>query len=428
VGIPNVGKSTLFNRLVGRRRALVGSTPGLTRDRIHATVRIGDRTLILVDTGGIFPERGDGLEGLVRDQARLAIEQADLVLFLTSAREGPVPAEEELAARLRRSGRPVLLVANKVDHPGLQAALADLYRLGLGDPIPIAAEHGAGIPELTRALLERLPEIPPLEEEDGEVRSLAIVGRPNVGKSSLLNALVQEERAIVNDRPGTTRDAVDLDLAAGGHTYRVIDTAGIRRGSRRDAMEGLSILQATRSLAGAAVALLVVDGGEGLTSQDLAVAGLAHEHHRPFLLLVNKWDLRAGDPGARDAFREEVRRRLRFARYAPVLFLSARTRQGLAKIFPTIERVWQNGATRIGTGRLNRLVKEAAAQHTGRARDGSPMRILYVAQTGTHPPRFVVFTSSRKAPHFSFRRFLENRIRKEFGLDLTPVVLEWRSR
>jgi GTP-binding protein len=428
VGLPNVGKSTLFNRLVGRRQALVGSEPGLTRDRIHAEARLAGRAVTLIDTGGIFAEAGEGLQARVRAQARVAIAQAAVILLLVSARDGAGPQERALAALLRRSGRRVLLVANKADHPDLDAGLGELHGLGLGEPIPISAEHGRGVAALASAVARALPPEEPEAASEEDALALAIVGRPNVGKSSLLNALVREERAIVSEVPGTTRDSIDWLLRAGDRRYRVIDTAGIRRPGRRDPTERLSVMQATRSLAEACVGLLVVDGAEGLGAQDLAVAGLLRRHRRPFVMLVNKWDLRPPGQPSRDAFRDAIDRRLRFARWAPALFISARTGLGLGRILPTVDKVWECSGTRIGAGRLNRLLQRLNREHAGRGRDGRPMRGMYAAQTGVHPPRFVVFSSGGGPPHFSYRRFVENRIRGEFGLDLTPVVVEWRGR
>ena len=429
VGVPNVGKSTLFNRLVGRRRALVGRRAGLTRDRIQAEVTLAGRTVSLIDTGGIFAGSGEGMARLVRAQAQVALDEADVILLLVSARDGTTAGDRDLAQMLRRRAGSALLVVNKVDHGDMEDYLGEFHALGLGEPIPVSAEHGLGTSTLAERVAELLPAAGAAPTTPEDVVQLAIVGRPNVGKSSLLNALVKEERAIVSETPGTTRDSIDLLLETEHGRYRIIDTAGIRRGGRRkDQIEALSVHQATRSLQGADVALLLLDGTQGITSQDLAVAGLAQRLFRPFLVLVNKWDVAGKEEGARHRLRDELGRRFRFARYAPWKFISARTGLGLGEIFPTVQRVWKQGEFRVGAGVLNRFLERATAKHGGRTRDGAPLRCYYMAQTGVHPPGFTVFTNRGDSVHFSFHRYMENRLREEFDLGLTPIVLRWRRK
>jgi GTP-binding protein len=428
VGVPNVGKSTLFNRLLGRRRALVGETPGVTRDRIAAEARVGDRPITLVDTGGIYADPAEGLHAKVHLQARVAAEAAAVVLLVVSVREGLTAADRELASFLRRSGRPVILVINKVDHPSLEDAAAEFFALGHDDPVMISAEHGQGMEALTARLVALLPDAG--EGPGGgerETLSLAIVGRPNVGKSSLLNFLAREERSIVSEKPGTTRDSVDLILEAGGRSYRMVDTAGIRRSARRaDRLEQWSAQRALQSLRQADVALLLLDGSEGVTAQDLTVAGAAQRSRRPLVILINKWDLMERGEEARRQFRDELDRRLRFARYAPALFLSAKTGLGVQRVFPTVEEVWENGSIWIRSSRLNRFLQ--GLRTTGRTRDGRRVKCFYITQTGIHPPAFTVFTNASGAVHFSYRRYLENRLREEFGFRRTPIVVRWKRK
>ncbi len=426
VGVPNVGKSTLFNRLLGKRRALVGATPGVTRDRIAAQAHVGDRLVRLVDTGGIYADPAAGLLAQVQLQAGVAVEAAAVVLLVVSVREGLTPADRDLAALLRRSGRPVILVVNKVDHEGLEESAAEFFALGFEHLVTISAEHGGGMELLAERLAGLLPEADPGELLEPAL-SLAIVGRPNVGKSSLLNYLAREERSIVSPEPGTTRDSVDLLVQAGERRYRMVDTAGIRRAARRaDGLEHGSTQQAVASLRYCDVALLLLDGREGITAQDLTVAGLASDSRRPLVILINKWDTREKGTDARILFREQLERRFRFARYAPALFISALSGLGVTKIFAAVEEVWESGSVWIRSSELNRMLQRLKLP--GRTRDGQRIKCFYMTQTGIHPPRFQIFTNARGPVHFSYRRYLENRLRENFGFQRTPVVLHWKQK
>lgn len=428
VGAPNVGKSTLFNRFLGRRRALVGHRPGITRDRVAAKAEVGGQPVMLMDTGGIHIDPAAGIELEVRLQAHVAIETAGVIVLVVDGREGRGATAEDLADLLRRSGQPVIVAVNKMDHPGVEHGVAEFYELGLGEPVAISAEHGLGIEALAERILEALPP-PEVTPEEPDLLSLAIVGRPNVGKSSLLNALGSEERSIVAPEPGTTRDSVDLILRSGERRYRIVDTAGIRRGGRRvDGLEHLAVHRAVSSLRGADVALLVLDGAEGITAQDLSVAGEVRRSGRSLVIGANKWDLVARGPEPKADFRKLFERRFKFARYAPMIFLSARTGHGVGRILPTVEKVWENGGQWVSSSRLNRMLQDCNRRHTGRRRSGAPIRCFYITQTGVHPPSFTVFTNTSGPVHFSYRRFVENRLREEFDYRLTPIRLRWRRK
>lgn len=426
VGVPNVGKSTLFNRLLGRHRALVAATPGVTRDRISAQARVGGRLVRLVDTGGIYADPAAGLLAQVQVQAAVAVEAAAVVLLLVSVREGLTPADRDLAALLRRSGRPVILLVNKVDQEGMEESAGEFFALGFEHQLAISAEHGRGMDLLGECLASLLPEADPGELQEPAL-SLAIVGRPNVGKSSLLNYLAKEERSIVSPEPGTTRDSVDMLIQAGERRYSIVDTAGIRRSARRaDEVEHGSTQQAEASLRWCDVALLLLDGQQGITAQDLTVAGLASHSRRPLVILINKWDTQEKGTDARNVFREELQRRFRFARYAPSLFISALTGLGVSKIFAAVEEVWESGSLWIRSSELNRMLQRLKLP--GRTTDGQRIKCFYMTQTGIHPPRFSVFTNARGQVHFSYRRYLENRLREQFGFQRTPVALHWKHK
>jgi GTP-binding protein len=431
VGVPNVGKSTLFNRLIGRRHALVGDRPGLTRDRIEAEASIGDRTATVIDTGGIVRDHADDMAVLVRQQAETAVAGAAAVLLVVSARAGLLPQDHEIAQWLRRSGRPTLVIANKVDRPEDEDLAAEFHALGLGDPFPVSAEHGLGLGAVIDRLRTLLPEASPaaIETPPSEVRRIAFVGRQNVGKSSLVNCLAQEERSVVSEIAGTTRDTVDVALNAGGHEYRILDTAGLRRNRRAaDRIETLAAGRAMDTLRFADVVLLVLDGSVEISMQDQSVAGLAQRSGRPLVLIVNKWDLVPQGEAAREGMKRQLAERFRFARYAPVVFVSARTGAGVNRILPEVEAVWRNGSAWVGAGRLNRFLQKLQALRPGRGSRGEPMRCFYIAQTGIRPPAFTLFSNLHGPADTPYRRFVENRLRLEFGFDRTPVVLHWKRK
>ena len=449
VGAPNTGKSTLFNRLVGRRKALIHREPGMTRDSNEESYDWNGRQVTLVDTGGLLPPGETPFAGIVRERVLAEARRADVMLFLVDGRRGVTPVDIELARLFRKTNRSILLVVNKIDVPGREETTsADFHRLGFGTMVGISAEHGLGMTELIDAVTSLLPPgaepepaDEPREETDGEpaARSretrIAICGRPNVGKSSLLNLLLGTERALVSEVAGTTRDSVDSLLAARGHVYRIIDTAGIRRkGKVSETPEVLSVMTAQRNIESADVVLLLMDATESPTLQDLHVAGIARESLRPFIVLLNKWDIvtersatRGGivDP---EELIERVKGRLKFAPWAPVLTISALTGLHADRILPAVDEVRAQSGTRLTTGKLNNWLRRAVTAHRPPAAGGREYRFFYAAQKGTNPPSFVVFTSSPNPPHFSYQRYLDNTLREHFGLTRTPVGIEYRQR
>lgn len=427
VGRPNVGKSTLFNRLCGRRQAITDRRAGSTRDRNYAQASWQGAAFELIDTGGLLLGSDDPLLGPAAKQAERAIEEADLVLLVVDGRAGLLPDDEAIARRLRRSGKRAIVVVNKLE--GNQDGTAEFARLGFESSWPVSAEHGQGIGDLLDAAVAVLPRVALPEEEDPPVR-LAIVGRPNVGKSSLLNRLLGSERAVVSPIPGTTRDAVDSLLVRDGVRYRFVDTAGIRRTRLlTQHVDHVSVVQARRSIERADVALLVLDASEGLREMDATIGGYAHEAGRGIVIAVNKWDL-ARDRGLeRRAFAEELRDRLKFLAYAPVVFLSARTGLGVRELLTTARQVREAGRRRVTTGQLNRLLARAARVHAPKAAKGDrPVTILFATQIGVAPPTFLVSLNHDVDLHFSYKRFLENQLRKEVDFEGTPLVLTVRAR
>lgn len=436
VGSPNVGKSTLFNRLVGGRPAIVTSEPGATRDRLYGGVRSSSIPFVLVDTGGLFGDENSSLAQGIERQAHSALSAASAVLLVVDGRRGLTAADRELAAMLRPRGVPVLLVVNKLDTPSREALALEFYELGLGDPIPVSAAHGLGIEALLSEIERVLPgrrDLPRSvgsgqEAGPGSVR-VALVGRPNVGKSSILNRLVGEERQLVNEGPGTTRDAVDTLLRRNGREYVLVDTAGIRRRGRVQAeVETLAVARAQAAIRRADVVVLVLDACEELAAQDTHIAGYIHEAHRPLVVVANKWDLVEEREVAARAWEATVRERLRFAKEVPILLVSARTGQRVSRILELVDEVHAAGAIRVPTAALNRWLQETTKGQTSGPPGKRPVRFLYATQTGVHPPRFVVFCSDPRSIHFSLRRHLENALRERFGFGPSPVLLRFRSR
>jgi GTPase len=449
VGRPNVGKSTLFNRLVGSRRAIVGDEPGITRDRLYGDVEWTGRKLRVVDTGGIIPDDQQLIPAEIFRQARVALEEADAIVLVVDGRTELASPDIDLARLLRRTGKPLLLAVNKADTPQLEPYAEEFRSLGIKDLFPISAENGNGIAELLEHVLSVMPareaeaeEAPPEpESEDAEEQPetaretrVAIIGRPNVGKSTLLNALTGTSRAIVSPIAGTTRDAVDETVEHGGHTYRFIDTAGIRRKGKTELMaEKLSVVMARKHLEGADVALMLIDATEGETAGDATIAGYAHESGRSVIVVINKWDLvtdkrSAGKPPAdRNVYEEQVRRHLKFLSYAPVLFVSATTGKNIDKLFSTLELVARERRKRIGTGEMNRFLARIDFE-----RASVPMakrvKILYLTQASVSPPTFILFTDRAVKLHFSYERFLENQIRSAFGFVGAPIRIKTRAR
>lgn len=433
VGRPNVGKSTLFNRLTGSRRAIVTPIPGTTRDSIAQPADWQGVFFTLVDTGGMFGASTDPLHDLVVEHGRRAIAGADVIVFVVDGREGQVSADEDVARAIRASGAPVIVAVNKTDDRRARDRALEFFRFGFEPVVEIAAEHGQGIGDLLDEVVQRLPDKRPGQPAaEPDETKVAIVGRPNVGKSSLLNRLLKEERSIVSETPGTTRDAVDAVLKWHKRTFRILDTAGIRRPgrvARSGALESLSVIIARRALEQADVAVLVIDSVEGATDQDASIAGEADKLGCGILVAANKWDLMKGRGSEYvKTFDDKLRQQLKFLDYAPVLHISALTGERAPKVLETIDRVAASRLKRVPTAQLNRFVAEVTAAHPPASPGRREVRILYAAQTAVAPPTFVFFTNVATSFHFSYTRFLENRLRESFGLEGTPLRIEVRRR
>ena len=429
VGRPNVGKSMLFNRLCGQRLSIVEDTPGVTRDRLYAECEWNGRTFDIVDTGGIEPAADNEILLFMREQAEIAIAAADVVVFLTDIRTGVTAADEEVASMLLRSGKPVVLCVNKMDSTGTpDPGIYEFYSLGLGDPIALSAAHGHGTDELLDACLAHFPSEAEEEGEDDVIR-VAVIGKPNVGKSSLVNLVLGEQRVIVADMPGTTRDAVDTRFENEYGKYVFIDTAGIRRKSRVDArIEKFSVMRAQLAIERSDVCLIMIDAREGVTEQDTKIAGMAHEAGKASVIVVNKWDLVDKDTHTMDVMRREIYRDLSFMTYAPTVFISALTGQRTKRIFELVNYVNDQSSMRITTGLLNDVLADAQARVQPPSDKGRRLKIYYMTQTGTRPPHFVIFCNSRELFHFSYQRYIENQIRSTFGLEGTPIRITIRQK
>jgi len=428
VGRPNVGKSTLFNRLVGYSRAIVDDVPGVTRDRNYASVTIDDRSVTLVDTGGFEPSAETGLFAQMRTQTLLALEEADLTVLLMDGKSGLTPHDRDLAEILRRSDRPFLLAVNKIDGPEQEGGLADFFALGVEPVLPLSAAHGYGINDFTKALIERLPGAEEAQERQDLIR-VAVIGRPNVGKSSLVNQLLGQERALVSETPGTTRDPVDVEITHAGRSYLFVDTAGIRRKGRVSAkIEKFSVMRALRSMDRCDVALLLIDSLEGITDQDAHVAGYAIDRGRGLILVFNKWDLVENEKKMLRQIKNRMELKLAFLSFAPFVTVSALTGKRVKRLFPLIEEVYDQYSARVTTGQLNREMEKAVEDHTPPHVGRQRLKFYYATQASTRPPTFVLFVNRPKSVHFSYRRFLVNRFRKAFGLDKTAIRVFFRER
>jgi len=426
VGRQNVGKSTLLNRMVGKPIAIVADLPGTTRDRIFADVSWQGVTFTIVDTGGLEPMPYSTIAQEVEEQVKAAIATADIVIFLVDIRNGVTPSDLEIADMLRRSSKPTLLVANKADNIKLEGGSVEFYELGLGEPLVISAHHGRGTAMLLDEIITRLP-APSLVEAKLEAMKVAIIGRPNVGKSMLLNSLLGDERAIVSDTPGTTRDAIDTILDFEGQSVLLIDTAGVRRRGRLGrGVERYSVLRALRAINRADVALLVLDATELVTAQDMHVAGYIQQAARGIVVVVNKWDLIA-DKNITE-YNEHIRRQLKFMSYTEVLYTSAKFGQGVGKVMPEVCRVYQERLKRIPTAAVNSIVQKALATHNLPRTGTKQLKILYATQAEVNPPTFVFFVNDAKLIHFSYRRYLENKLRQSFGFAGTPIRLVFKTR
>lgn len=427
IGRPNVGKSTLFNRIAQRRVAIVEGEPGVTRDRLMLPCRWLDHKFLLVDTGGIEPAPESEIEIGTRRQAEIAIAEADVILFVVDVRSGLTAADYEVAEILRRAAKPVILVANKADGAAGEVSSLEFHALGIGDPVPVSAEHGRNIGDLLDRVVAHFPEM--AEDEETDVISVTVLGRPNVGKSSLVNRIIGEDRMIVSDLPGTTRDAIDTEVEHDGQVYRLIDTAGLRRKSRIESdVERYSVLRAIRAAERSDVCLLVLDATEGVTEQDRRIAGIPHEAGKGIVIVVNKWDLIEKDAKTMDRYDEQVRNELAFISYAPSLYISAKTGQRVHTVLDTVRFVAEQGALRVKTGRLNEVIQEAVQMHQPPSRKGRRLKILFAQQVGVQPPHFVLFVNDPELFHFSYQRYIENRLREAFGFAGNPVLISVRRR
>ena len=429
VGRPNVGKSTLFNKLIGQRLSIVDDTPGVTRDRIYGTCEWQNRSVLLVDTGGIEPKTDDVILAKMRAQAQLAMDTASVILFVTDLRAGVTAADQEIAALLQRSGKPVVLCVNKCDTIGrLPMEYYEFYNLGLGDPFAVSSVHGLGTGDLLDEVFSHLPEQAEGEEEN-EVVSVAIIGKPNAGKSSLVNFISGEERSIVSDVAGTTRDAIDSYVENQYGKFNFIDTAGLRRKSRvDDQIEKYSVLRAQMAVERADVCVIMIDATEGFTEQDSKVAGLALEAGKACIIAVNKWDAVEKDGKTMDGFRKKLAVDFSFMSFAPIVFISAKTGQRVDRLFELIQYVYNQNTMRISTGMLNDLLADATARVQPPSDKGKRLKIYYMTQASTRPPTFVCFCNRAELFHFSYQRYLENQIRSTFGLEGTPVRFIIRER
>jgi GTP-binding protein len=425
VGRPNVGKSTLFNRLIGQRRSIVTDEPGITRDRIYGVARWSGRSFDVVDTGGIVPGDDEEIPKKIVEQAQIAIDAASLIFFVVDSRTAIAAPDQELARLLRRTGKPVFLVVNKIDSQKQEADTADFFRLGFPKVFPVSAEHGRGITELLDDLAIALPAEIDEKETSGEIR-VAIIGRPNVGKSTLLNRLVGEDRSMVSPIAGTTRDAVDSVIEHENQTFRFVDTAGMRRKGKTELKaEKLSVVMARRHMERSDVVLLVIDGGQGVTALDATIGGYAHEATRSVIIVVNKWDAVQKSHTVTADYERQIREKLKFLAFAPILFISAKTGQRVQRIFSTIQEVYAARFQRIPTSELNELFKEGTFGRGGLPAD---IKIRYVAQVKTNPPAFVMFSNKKSKLHFSFERFVENRIRQKYPFTGTPIIIRQRVK
>ncbi len=429
VGRPNVGKSTLFNAMAGDNISIVKDTPGITRDRIYADVSWLDRNFTLIDTGGIEPDSKDIILSQMREQAQIAIDTADVIIFLVDVRQGLQDSDSKVADMLRKSHKPVVLVVNKVDNFNkFMADVYEFYNLGIGEPFPISAVNKMGLGDMLEEVIKHFPESDGEEEEDERPR-IAIVGKPNVGKSSMINKLLGENRLIVSDIAGTTRDAVDTEISYNGKEYIFIDTAGLRRKNKiKEELEHYMIIRSVGAIERSDVVVLVIDAEEGVTEQDAKIAGVAHDRGKALIVAVNKWDALEKDDKTIYRFTEKVREILSFIPYAEILFVSAKTGQRLPKLFETIDMVSENHAMRVATGVLNEIMAEAVAMQQPPSDKGRRLKLYYITQVSVKPPTFVIFVNDKELMHFSYTRYIENQIRDTFGFKGTPLKFLIRER
>lgn len=429
IGKPNVGKSTFFNYLAGKRISIVEDTPGVTRDRVYADTNWRGRNFTLIDTGGIEPDSEDIILSQMREQANLAISVADVIIFLTDVRQGVTAADQEIAVMLKKSGKPIVLVCNKADNfEKDRNEIYEFYNLGIGDPYPISASNAIGIGDVLDAIYEHFPEKGENEEEE-DIIKVAVIGKPNVGKSSLINKILGENRTIVSDIAGTTRDAIDTYFENEQGKYMLIDTAGIRRKAKvNERIEKYSVMRSLLAIERADVCLMLIDAKEGVTDQDAKIAGEAHEAGKGVILVVNKWDEIEKTTGTLEKYSKEVYQQLSYLSYAPIVFISAKTGQRVDKLFTMINEVAKQNAMRISTSVLNQVINEAIALVQPPTDKGKRLKIFYGTQVATKPPTFVIFVNRKDLFHFSYERYLVNQIRKEFGLEGTPIRMIAREK
>ncbi len=430
VGRPNVGKSTLFNLLANKRISIVEDTPGVTRDRLYATAEWLDKEFMMVDTGGIETTNNDVIAVSVRQQAEIAIKEADVILFVCDARTGITNEDQEVANILRRSKKPIVLVVNKADSPKQEMGIFEFYNLGIGEPVPISAANHLGLGDMLDAVVEKFPPaVANSEDQDEDEIKVALIGRPNVGKSSIFNCLVGQERSIVSDVAGTTRDAIDTPVKIGEQKYLFIDTAGMRRKARIDEpIEKYSVIRSLRAVDRSDVILMVIDAVEGVTEQDKKIVGYVHEAGKGVILVVNKWDLYKKDNSSTLRYTEELRKELVFLQYAPVVYVSALTKQRIHRLPEVISYVAEQNAMRISTSVLNQVITDATAINPPPTDKGKRLKILFSTQVKTKPPTFVIFVNYPEIMHFSYQRYLENKLRESFGFEGTPLNLIIRAK
>ncbi|EAD6805142.1 ribosome biogenesis GTPase Der [Listeria monocytogenes] len=427
VGRPNVGKSTIFNRIVGERVSIVEDVPGVTRDRIYNSAEWLGKEFNIIDTGGIDLSDEPFLEQ-IRAQAEIAIDEADVIIFITNGREGVTDADEQVAKILYRSNKPIVLAINKVDNPEMRDQIYDFYSLGFGEPYPISGSHGLGLGDMLDAVRAHIPKEEEEEYPDDTVK-FSLIGRPNVGKSSILNALLGEDRVIVSDIAGTTRDAIDTTYTFDGQDYVMIDTAGMRkRGKVYESTEKYSVLRAMRAIERSDVVLVVINAEEGIREQDKRIAGYAHDAGRAIIIVVNKWDAINKDEKTINVWTEDIREQFQFLSYAPIVFVSAKTKQRLNNLFPLINQVSDNHSLRVQSSMLNDVISDAVAMNPSPMDKGKRLKIFYTTQVAVKPPTFVVFVNDPELMHFSYERFLENRIREAFPFEGTPIRVIARKR
>ncbi len=429
VGRPNVGKSTFFNRMAGRRIAIVEDVPGVTRDRLYADAEWLNYSFTIVDTGGLDFESSEVITRQMKEQAEIAVDVADVILFFVDGKEGLVSADEDVASFLRKTKKPVILVVNKIDTPGNDELMYDFYSLGLADVFGISSTHGLGMGELLDKVVESFPKGDGKEDENDDI-SIAVLGRPNVGKSSLVNALLKSNRSIVSDEPGTTRDAIDTPFEHEGKSYTLIDTAGIRRKSKIEdaSVERYSVIRALGALRRCDVCLILVDAVEGITEQDVRIAGYAHEEGKPAIICINKWDLIEKDNHTIEKYKKKIFSHLAFMQYAKLVFISAKTGQRVAKLIDEVQFVFGQSCRRISTGTLNDCLSEAVAVNEPPSDKGRRLKIYYATQVSVRPPTFVIFVNDPNLMHFSYERYLENYLRKTFGFEGTPIRIIIREK